>query len=232
MPEINNFKDNANIKACAVKTKETEKRYTEGEEFLNAFSHGLGALFAIYAIVMLVVNANTPMEITTTAIYGSMLFLAFQASTCYHAMVNDIAKKVFRKIDHSAIYLLIAGTYTPILMLAVEFPYNIVYLAMIWYLAITGIVFSCLTLKFKHLSTGLYIAMGWLSVFLFYTLWTKTSHMVIIYLLLGGVFFTVGSYFYLRKRKYYHTIWHLFVLSGAISHYLAIHELLLINKLS
>src|SRR5574344_597694 len=99
------------------------KFYTKGEEFANAFTHAIGAMFAIYAIVMLAVKSNTPLEKATTAVYGAMMFILFQASTCYHAITNETAKKVFRKIDHSAIYLLIAGTYTPLLMITVDFPY-------------------------------------------------------------------------------------------------------------
>ena len=155
-----------------------------------------------------------------------MLFILFQASTCYHAMTNETAKKVFRKIDHSAIFLLIAGTYTPMLMLVLDMPYSVIFMCMIWYLAITGIVFSCLTLKFKYLSTGLYVAMGWLSLFLFYFFWQKELYLTLLYLILGGVFYTAGSYFYLKNKKFFHGIWHLFVLVGAILHYCAIMSLL------
>lgn len=195
------------------------------EEFLNSFSHAIGALFAIYAIVMLSVVSTTATEKATTAIYGSMLFILFQASTCYHAMTNNTAKKVFRKIDHSAIYLLIAGTYTPMLMLAVDFPISVALMAMVWYLAITGIVFSCLTLKFKYLSTGLYLLMGWLSLFMIYPLWQKAPASVV-FLLSGGCLFTLGSYFYSKEKKYMHFIWHLFVLGGAVLHYFAVMSLL------
>lgn len=203
-----------------------EKKYTQGEEFVNAFSHAFGALFAIYATVMLAFKSNTSMQSATTAVYSAMLFISFQSSTCYHAMTNETAKKVFRRIDHSAIYLLIAGTYTPILMLTLAIPHSIIFLVMIWYLALTGIVFSCLTLKFKRLSTGLYVLMGWLSVFLLYNLWSKGLKMTLLYLVSGGVVYTAGSYFYLSKRKYFHGIWHFFVLAGAILHYLAIVSLL------
>ena len=203
-----------------------EKKYTQGEEFLNAFSHAIGALFAIYAMVMLAFKSTTAMQGATTAIYSAMLFISFESSTCYHAMTNETAKKVFRRIDHSAIYLLIAGTYTPMLMLVLDIPYAIIFLVMIWYLALTGVVFSCLTLKFKRLSTGLYVLMGWLSVFLLYILWSKNLKMTMLYLILGGVVYTAGSYFYLSKRKYFHGIWHFFVLSGAILHYMAIISLL------
>ena len=203
-----------------------EKKYTQGEEFLNAFSHAFGALFAIYAMVMLAYKSSTSMQSATTAIYSAMLFISFESSTCYHAMRNETAKKVFRRIDHSAIYLLIAGTYTPMLMLVLEIPYSIIFLVMIWYLALTGVVFSCLTLKFKRLSTGLYVLMGWLSVFLLYILWSKGLRASMLYLIAGGLVYTAGSYFYLSKRKYFHGIWHFFVLFGAILHYMAIVALL------
>lgn len=203
-----------------------EKRYTVAEEFANAFTHAAGAILSIYAIVFLAVNSASPVEKTATAIFGATLFILFQSSTCYHAMVNETAKKVFRKIDHSAIYMLIAGTYTPILLLVIPFPHSIALLAIIWYLAITGIVFSCLTLKFKNLSTALYLIMGWLTIFLFYTLWQNASHLAVLYLVIGGFFYTFGSVFYILKYKFMHSIWHLFVLAGATMHYFAIIELL------
>lgn len=203
-----------------------EIKYTPKEEFLNAFTHSLGAMFAIYAIVMLAVSSHNAIEAASTAIFGSMLFVLFQSSALYHAMVNKTAKKVFQKIDHSAIFMLIAGTYTPVLLLTVPFPLSVALLAMTWYLAITGIIYSCLTLKFKYLSTGLYLIMGWLSVFLVYTIWVNASHNAVWLLLLGGLFYSSGCIFYLIKKKYMHTIWHIFVILGAISHYLCIMEIL------
>ena len=202
-----------------------EKKYTPVEEFLNAFSHSLGALFSIYAIVMLAVSSHNPMEASSTAIFGATLFILFQSSALYHAMVNETAKKVFRKIDHSAIFMLIAGTYTPILLLVVKFPLNVALLAMTWYLSITGIVYSCLTLKFKYLSTGLYLVMGWLSLFLFFAIW-NTSHLAVYLLLLGGLFYSSGCIFYLIKKRFMHTIWHIFVILGAVCHYLCIMQIL------
>ncbi len=204
---------------------DSEKKYTPAEEFINAFSHSLGALFSIYAIVMLAVSSKSAVEASSTAIFGATLFILFQSSALYHAMVNETAKKVFRKIDHSAIFMLIAGTYTPLLLLVVDFPLSVALLAMTWYLAITGVVYSCLTLKFKYLSTGLYLVMGWLSLFLFYAIW-NTSHLAVWYLLAGGLFYSSGCIFYLVKKKYMHCIWHIFVIFGAISHYLSIMEIL------
>ena len=203
-----------------------ERKYTTAEEFTNAFTHSIGALLSIYAIVMLAVSSHNAMEAASTAIYGATLFILFQSSTLYHAMVNETAKKVFRKIDHSAIFMLLAGTYTPILLLVVPFPLSVALLAMTWYLAITGIVYSCLTLKFKYLSTGLYLVMGWLSLFLFYSIWTNASHFAVWLLLLGGLFYSAGCIFYLIKKKFMHSIWHLFVIAGAAAHYFSIMEIL------
>lgn len=203
----------------------TERKYTPSEEFMNAFSHSLGALFSIYAIVMLAVSSHSAVEASTTAIFGATLFILFQSSALYHAMVNETAKKVFQKIDHSAIFMLIAGTYTPLLLLVIDYPLSVALLAMTWYLAITGVVYSCLTLKFKYLSTGLYLVMGWLSLFLFWAIW-NISQPAVWYLLIGGLFYSSGCIFYLSKRKYMHCIWHIFVIFGAIFHYLSIMEIL------
>ena len=204
----------------------SETKYTPKEEFMNAFSHSLGAMFAIYAIVMLAVSSHNPMEAASTAIFGATLFILFQSSALYHAMVNDTAKKVFQRIDHSAIFMLIAGTYTPILLLTVKFPLSVALLAMTWYLAITGIVYSCLTLKFKYLSIGLYLVMGWLSLFLVYSIWNNASHLAVGYLAAGGFLYSFGCIFYLMKKKYMHCLWHIFVILGAVFHYLCIMEVL------
>lgn len=201
------------------------RKYTTGEEFANTFTHSLGALMSIYGIVMLAFNSKNALQASTTAIFGATLFLLFQSSACYHAMTNETAKKVFQRIDHSAIYLLIAGTFTPILLMTVKFPHCIALLAMIWYLAITGVVVSCISVKSKRLSTALYLLMGWLSAFLFYNVWL-VSHSAIWLLLGGGLFYSVGCAFYLMKIRYMHSIWHLFVLAGAVTHYFAILELL------
>lgn len=201
-------------------------RYTKGEEFVNASTHAIGALLSIYGIVMLAAASRNALEVSTTAIFGATLFILFQSSTLYHAMVNETAKRVFRKIDHSAIFLLIAGTYTPILLLVLPFPHSIAILAMIWYIALSGIIYSCITLKFKYLSTVLYLMMGWLMIFLIYKIWNTKSHQVVWLLLGGGAVYSLGSVFYLIKKKYMHSIWHIFVILGAVLHYFAILELL------
>lgn len=204
-----------------------EIKYSIKEEFLNAFTHAIGTLLSIYGLVMLVVTAKTPQQTASVAIFGAMMFIMFQSSTLYHAMVNETAKKVFRKIDHSAIFLLIAGTYTPLLLLIVPFPNSVALLAMTWYIAIMGIVFSCITLKFKYLNTALYLVMGWLSLLLIFRLIELNNVEVIYYLIGGGLFYSVGCIFYLLKKiPFMHSIWHLFVLGGSVMHYLAILSLL------
>lgn len=203
-----------------------EKKYTAGEEIANALSHTLGVMFSIYAIVMMAALSKNAAQAASTAIFGATMFILFQASACYHAITSVKAKKVFQKIDHSAIYILIAGTYTPMLILTVPFPYCIAILAMIWYLAIAGVVFSCISLKNKYIATGLYLLMGWMSVFLIYYIWTNGSHQAVYYLLAGGLLYSLGSILYLLKYKYMHSIWHLFVLGGVILHYCSILTLL------
>ena len=204
-------------------------KYTKVEEFLNAFTHAIGALLSIYGIVMLACSSRNALEASSTAIFGATLFILFQSSTLYHAMVNEKAKAVFRKIDHSAIFLLIAGTYTPILLIVLPFPHSVAIMSMIWYLAITGIVYSCMTFKFKYLSTALYLIMGWLLIFLFYRIWITTTHTVVWLLLGGGIVYSIGSIFYMIKKRYMHSIWHIFVIIGAVLHYFAIMALIKAN---
>lgn len=201
------------------------KQYTAREEFANAFTHLLAALISIYGIVILVANSKNAIQITSTAIFGASLFLLFQSSFFYHATTNEAAKRICQKIDHSAIYMLIAGTYTPALMLTVKSPLSIALVALIWGLAITGIVFSCIKIGSKRLSSTIYLIMGWLSIFFVYNVWIA-SHLAVWLMLGGGLFYSLGCAFYLMKYRYMHSIWHLFVIAGAATHYFAIMELL------
>lgn len=203
-----------------------ERQYSVGEEIANSISHTLGVMFSIFAIVMLAVKSKSPVEAATTTIFGATMFILFQCSACYHAITNERAKRVFQKIDHSAIYVLIAGTYTPILMLTVPFPASVAIMSMVWYLAILGIVFSCISLKSKHISSGIYMLMGWMSVALVWYIWNNGGHMAVWYLLGGGLVYSIGVIFYLMKFKFSHSIWHLFVLGGVILHYMCILSLI------
>lgn len=201
------------------------RKYSAGEEFAHTLTHSLGVLISIYGIVMLEVNSKNAVQAASTAIFGATLFLLFLSSVCYHSTTNETVKRVFQKIDHSAIYMLIAGTYTPALLLTVRFPLSVVSLVIIWVLAITGIVFSCTTLKSKPLATGLYLLMGWISIIFVYNVWI-TSHLSVWLLFGGGMSYSLGCAFYLMKLRYMHSVWHLFVITGAAMHYFAILELL------
>lgn len=201
------------------------RKYTIGEEVANALTHMLAALISIVGIVILVENSKTAVQSISTVIFGISLFLLFQSSAFYHATTHEAAKKIFQKIDHSAIYLLIAGTYTPALMLTAKSPLSLILVTLVWGLAITGIVFSCIKIGPKKLSTAIYLGMGWLSVFFVYNVWI-TSHLAVWLMLGGGLFYSLGCAFYLMKFRYMHSVWHLFVIAGAATHYFAIMELL------
>lgn len=214
--KTNNKKDYILIKS---------NKYTTGEEIVHVISHLIGALLSIYGTVILFKASKTPVEALSTVIFGASLFLMFFSSSCYHAMTNPIVKLNCEKIDHSAIYILIAGTYTPALFLVLKFPYDVIMLVVIWFLAVLGIIFTCINLKGKVFSTVIYLLMGWLSVFFVYYVW-NVSHFVVWLLLGGGVFYSIGCVFYLMKTRYMHFIWHLCVLAGAAMQYFAIIELL------
>jgi len=201
------------------------RKYSTGEEIANTFTHSLGAFMSLYGIAIFAASSKNALQAISTTIFGVTLFLLFQSSACYHAATHEPTKRIFQKIDHSAIYMLIAGTYTPVLLLTVKFPLSLALVAMIWVLAITGIVFSCTTIKSKHLSTALYLLMGWLSVFFIYNVWIA-SHLTVWLMLGGGLFYSIGCAFYLMKIRYMHSIWHLFVIGGAVMHFFAIMELL------
>lgn len=199
--------------------------YTTGERLTHVFTHLIGVLISIYGIVVLESYSKNTIQAVSSAIFGGTLVFSFLSSVFYHSMINETAKKIFRKIDHSAIYVLIAGTYTPALLLTIKFPLSAILLGIIWILAIMGVIFCCITLKYKYLSTGLYLLMGWISLVFFFKLWA-VSHLSIWLMLGGGIFYSIGCIYYLKKSPYMHFVWHLFVLAGAAMQYFAIIELL------
>ena len=211
----------------------TGRRYeppksTVGEEIANSITHGVGALLSLLGAALLLYRAvqgdGTSLHIASFAIYGTSLFLLHLSSTLYHAIHHPGAKKVFWVFDHCSIYLLIAGTYTPFLLLSLWGRWGTTLLATIWGLTIIGIVFKSVFVgRLRKTSVGLYIVMGWLIVVAARELWLKVPHEALIYLAGGGLFYTVGVAFYGWKRlPFHHAIWHLFVLGGSACHYLAI----------
>ena len=208
--------------------KPSHKRfYTIGEEIASSITHGIGAALSIAALVILVVLAATrgdAWRVVSFSIYGTTLILLYMASTLYHAIQHPGAKKVFRILDHSSIFLLIAGTYTPFLLVPLRGGWGWSLFGVIWALAITGIVFKAIFInRMKKLSVVIYILMGWLVLIALNPMLDNIPPAGLWWLAGGGLSYTGGVVFYAMKRiKYTHAIWHLFVLGGSICHFFAI----------
>ena len=211
-----------------MKKNNTPPSYTLGEELVNAISHGVGAGLAIAALVLLVVSAaftGSALYVVCAAIYGTTLILMYLFSTLYHSLTNTKAKAVFRVFDHSSIFLLIAGTYMPYALISIGGAKGIVLCAIIWAFAILGIVLNAVNLeKYKVFCYICYIIMGWAIIFYFKTLVTNIQLGGLIFLVAGGIVYTLGAIFYsMPKLKYMHSIWHFFVLGGSILHFFSIY---------
>ena len=200
--------------------------YSLMEEILNAVSHGLGALFAVAAIVLMIVKAAPDVKSVLCVIfYGATLFILYMVSTLYHALGLNKAKSVFRVFDHCSIFLLIAGTYTPISLMVIGGAAGWVLFGVLWAAAVLGIVLNAVDMKkFSRFSAVCYICMGWAVVFAVKPLIDSMSLDSIILLVLGGVAYTVGAVIYNigKKVKYMHSLWHLFVLAGSVLHFISI----------
>jgi hemolysin III len=197
------------------------------EETVNALTHGLGALLGLGGLGVLVVMAGRHGDvwhIVSCSIYGATLVLLFSSSTLYHSFRSERVKHAFRIVDHASIYLLIAGTYTPFLLVNLRGRWGWSLFGVIWGLALAGIVFQIFFVhRFRLAQTLIYLVMGWLVVIAFKPLLARVPRPGLLWLLLGGLCYTVGAVFYLwKKLPYHHGIWHLFVLAGSICHYFAI----------
>ncbi|HEY9514500.1 MAG TPA: hemolysin III family protein [Gemmatimonadaceae bacterium] len=199
-----------------------------GEEIANSVTHGAALLASIAALPVLVVTAvgrHDPWQVVSGAIFGATLILLYLASTLYHAMPVCRAKSVLRVVDHAAIYLLIAGTYTPFLLGALRGPWGWSLLGVIWGLALLGIAGKC-TIGFRlpMLSTALYLAMGWLILVAIVPLVTHVSPAGLMWLAAGGLCYTGGVAFYATdsRLRYGHMLWHLFVVAGSVCHFTAV----------
>ncbi len=201
------------------------------EEIANAITHGIGALLSIAALVLLIVMAalyGSAWHITGFTIFGATMIVLYVSSTLYHAFTNQPLKSLFRKFDHMSIFLLIAGTYTPFCLTVVNNWIGWTVFGIAWTCAIVGIILKAFhTGKHERLSTFLYVMMGWIILPAIKPLYDAVSAEVFIFLMAGGACYTVGTYFFLKdNKKYYHSIWHLFVLSGTVSHFLSVLLLL------
>ena len=201
---------------------------TPFDERLNALTHGVGAIFGFVGLILLITNnANkTDWSEFSIIVYGLSIIILFSASTFYHCVKRERRKHYFRIIDHISIYLLIAGTYTPVLLISLEQSLGWSLFYVVWGIAVFGVILKLFfTGRFEVFSTLLYLVMGWLIVFDFSNL-SETMHPNgILFLFAGGLAYTLGIVFYIFERiPFNHVIWHIFVLAGAIFHFFMIFD--------
>ena len=197
--------------------------YSSREEFANAFTHGVGFLVAVAALVHMLDAAPLQLSVwqkTGVVVYGVSLILMFLASTLYHAVSHPAAKQVLKRCDHCAIYLLIAGSFTPLLTIPIESRSANVVLVVVWSMALVGVVFKAFFAgRYKWISVGTYLLMGWLGLPVIYQLYQALPTAGFILLVTGGLAYSIGVIFYVSKTiPFNHAIWHCFVFIGAASH--------------
>ena len=204
-----------------------ENTQSLGEEIANSVSHGVGLLASVVATPILLADAvrrGGLFGIVGASVFAATIVLLYAASTLYHALPNNKAKRVFRVLDYSAVFLLIAGTYTPFTLGALRGPWGWTLLGLVWSLAAFGIVLTALArFRYPRLSTGVYLGMGWLMVIAIKPLWLGVPLAGVLWLLAGGLAYTVGVVFLATRRtRYSHFVWHLFVLAGSTCHFIAV----------
>ena len=204
-----------------------KKLESKGEEIANFVSHTVGAGLAILGFIMLIIRAawfNNIPAIISYIVFSLGLMVLYTMASIYHCLKPSKAKNVFEILDHSSIYFLIAASYTPFLVLGLKSKIGITLLIIQWVICALGITFKAFfTGKFKGISTIVYLIMGWMIVFSWNELISKVSPISIIFLVTGGILYSLGTIFYMWKVcKFNHMIWHIFVVLGSIAHYIAI----------
>jgi len=197
-------------------------------ELANSISHGIGLLFGLISVPILIVTAvyhGTAAQITGTIAFGIAFLMVYTCSTLYHSFFNPAIKKLLQKLDHISIYYLIAGSYTPFILAYVQNLKGFALLAILWFLALAGTVFKIFfTGKFELLSVLIYLLMGWIFIVLAKSFFTAFPVDCLTMVVAGGISYTVGVFFYKwEKLPYHHAIWHIFVLGGSICHYIAVY---------
>ncbi|MEC6747295.1 hemolysin III family protein [Marinilactibacillus sp. XAAS-LB27] len=212
--------------------KTSEAAFSRGyliwNEVLNAITHGLGVILSITGLIFLVrkgLEMGGVVEVTSYIVYGSTLILLYLCSTLYHSLTFTKAKQFFRVLDHCSIFLLIAGTYTPYTLITISGRLGILLTVMIWSIALLGVIYKTVWFKkFQGLSVWLYIIMGWISLFFLNYLYQGLGTTGFIWLVAGGLSFTIGAIFYRMKYvKFMHVVWHLFVLAGTVCMFFSIY---------
>ncbi len=207
------------------KRKYKEKAQTIVEEIANSITHGLGFALSVSALTILVVYASRegdPWKITAFAIYGSSMTILYLCSTLYHSLTHSRVKAIFRRLDHAAIYLLIAGTYTPVILISLRTTWVIYLLPVVWAMAIIGVYIKIFYIhRYERLALAYYIVMGWMALIAAKPLFNSIPIESFVWIILGGVAYTSGVVFFAWNRlPFNHTIWHGFVLVGSFSHFM------------
>nr|WP_157130815.1 hemolysin III family protein [Halobacillus mangrovi] len=205
----------------------TTHTFSKREEIANAITHGIGAILSVAMLVLLIVFASiegNAWHLVSVTIYGITMLLLYVSSTLVHSFPPGKAKDLFEIFDHSAIYLFIAGTYTPILLVPLRSTLGWTLFGIVWGMAILGIIFKVFFVKkFVILSTVFYVLMGWQIILAWGPLTAEVPAAGITYLVVGGVMYSIGAIFYVwRSFTYHHMVWHLFVLGGSILHFFSI----------
>ena len=204
---------------------------TRGEEIANSITHGIGAALGIAGLVAIVLVSalhGSAVQMVAGIVYGTSLVLMYTSSTIYHALANNRAKRVFKILDHSSIYLLNAGTYTPVTLIALRGPWGWTLFGVVWGLCVCGIVFKSLWIgRLKVASTVVYVLMGWCAVLAIRPLLAALPWAGFVWLIAGGLCYTAGVAFYVNSRRFAHSIWHLFVLAGSVCQYWAVFRYVL-----
>lgn len=212
----------------SVHATEHTKRYTTGEEIANAVTHGVAALMSIAGLAILVgfavAYSGSPTVITAVSVFGASMIFLYVASTLYHAIPNPKAKRILQRLDHSMIYVLIAGSYTPFCLVTLEGVTGIALCIAVWAIAIAGIALQGLLIKkSKWLNSLLYLAMGWLVILVIEPLIENLANGGLWLLTAGGLSYSLGVIFYIWKAiPYSHAIWHVFVFGGTVLQFLAV----------
>lgn len=219
--------DSAKKSACCSDLLESA-----GEKLANAITHGLGLALSLFGFSILIIHAlayTDYVRVISVLVYGLSLCALFLASTLYHSVSSPQARRAFQIIDHCAIYWLIAGTYTPILLLGIQGELGNILLIIIWALAILGTFLKIFFWnRFQKLSLLLYLGMGWLALVIAYPLIMSLTLSTIALLSIGGIIYTLGTWFFNRDHiPYNHATWHLFVLGGSTCHFMAIYQCLI-----
>lgn len=197
---------------------------TPAEELASSITHGIGAALSIFALILMVVRAEGALEVTAATIFGASLITLYLSSTLYHIFTGHRIKEFFQLLDHSCIYLLIAGSYTPITLVTLRGGWGWSLFGVVWGLAFAGIIFKTMTHgKNDHwISTAVYIAMGWLVVIALKPLLGAIEMTGFVFLAAGGLCYTLGVIFFVwEKMRFNHAIWHLFVMGGSACHVIA-----------